>query len=74
MMAGPAVTRLLRPVLVGTLRTRQARTRQSRVTAVQWLGFVAVAVASAWLREAAENAIERHLGPPSRSDVGAGKG
>ena len=71
MSGGPAAAvagRLVRPIIAGTLRTRRARSRQARVTAVQWAGFVAVALASTWLRELAEDAVERHLGrrPPTR--------
>ena len=50
-----------RPALSGSMRARQTKKEQERVTLKQWLGFVAVAAFTTWLTKELDDMVERHL-------------
>ena len=52
---------IARPALSGSMRARQTKKEQDRVTVKQWLGFVAVAAFTTWLTKQLDDAVERHL-------------
>jgi len=52
---------IARPALSGSMRARQTKKEQERVTVKQWLGFVAVAAFTTWLTEQLDDVVERHL-------------
>ena len=52
---------IARPALSGSMRARQTKKEQERVTVKQWLGFVAVAAFTIWLTKQLDDVVERHL-------------
>ncbi len=53
---------LVRPALSGTMRARQTKKERRRVTAKQWVGYVAVAIATTWLTKKLDDLIEQRFG------------
>jgi hypothetical protein len=72
MRAGDAVSTVLRPAFSGTMRARQTKKEQRRVSAKQWMGYVVVALATTWLTKTLDDMIDRRFGDASPGDVGAG--
>jgi hypothetical protein len=67
MRAGDLAGAIVRPTVSGTMRARQTKKAKERVTAKQWLGYVAVAAATTWLTKKLDDLIEDRLGhEPSR--------
>jgi hypothetical protein len=52
---------IARPALSGSMRARQTKKEQERVTVKQWLGFVAVAAFTTWLTKQLDDVVERRL-------------
>jgi hypothetical protein len=52
---------IARPAFSGSMRARQTKKEQERVTVKQWLGFVAVAAFTTWLTKQLDDVVERHL-------------
>jgi hypothetical protein len=52
---------IARPALSGSMRARQTKKEQERVTVKQWLGFVAVAAFTTGLTKQLDDVVERHL-------------
>ncbi len=63
MRSGDMAALLVRPAVSGTMRARQTRKHRQRVTAAQWIGYVAVAIATTWLTKKLDDLIEQQLGP-----------
>jgi hypothetical protein len=61
MRPGDIASGIARPALSGSMRARQTKKEQERVTLKQWLGFVAVAAFTTWLTKELDDMVERHL-------------
>jgi cytosine/uracil/thiamine/allantoin permease len=63
--AGDAVATVLRPAFSGTMRARQTKKEQRRVTTKQWVGYIVVAAATTWLTKTLDDLIDRRFGEPA---------
>jgi ABC-type phosphate/phosphonate transport system permease subunit len=61
MRPGDLASGIARPALSGSMRARQTKKEQERVTVKQWLGFVAVAAFTTWLTKQLDDVVERRL-------------
>jgi hypothetical protein len=61
MRPGDLASIIARPALSGSMRARQTKKEQQRVTVKQWLGFVAVAAFTTWLTKELDDIVERKL-------------
>jgi hypothetical protein len=61
MRPGDLASIIARPALSGSMRARQTKKEQQRVTVKQWLGFVAVAAFTTWLTKELDDLVERKL-------------
>ena len=61
MRAGDLASAVVRPAVSGTMRARQTKKEKQRVSAAQWLAYVAVAALSTWLTKKLDDLIEERL-------------
>ena len=61
MRAGDVAGAIVRPTVSGTMRARQTKKEKERVTARQWLAYIAVAAATTWLTKKLDDLIEERL-------------
>jgi hypothetical protein len=61
MRAGDVAGTLVRPAVSGTMRARQTKKEKDRVTAKQWVAYIAVAAATTWLTKKLDDLIEERL-------------
>ena len=50
-----------RPALSASVRARQTKKNQDQVNAKQWIGYIAVALATGWLTTKLDDLIERRF-------------
>ncbi len=68
MRAGEAFAVIARPAFSGTMRARRTKKEQQTVNAKQWLGYIAVAVATTWLTQKLYDVVDEHLGAGNGRD------
>jgi len=60
--AGEALGIVARPAMSGTMRARRTKKERHRVTAKQWLGYIAVAVVTTWLTQKLDDLVDERFG------------
>jgi hypothetical protein len=68
MRAGEAFAVIARPAFSGTMRARRTKKEQQTVNAKQWLGYIAVAVATTWLTQKLYDVVDERLGARNGRD------
>jgi hypothetical protein len=59
---GEALAMVARPAMSGTMRARRTKKERHRVTAKQWLGYIAVAVVTTWLTQKLDDLVDERFG------------
>ena len=62
MRPGEALAMVARPAMSGTMRARRTKKERHRVTAKQWLGYIAVAVVTTWLTQKLDDLVDERFG------------
>ena len=60
-MTGDALGIVARPAVSGTMRARRPKKEQHSVTAKQWLGYIAVAIATTWLTQKLDDLVDERF-------------